>query len=134
MTSATQGAAPSPIHVEIHRVPEYLSLRRNWFPHPPPTQASVSPPLGQRWEEQHSLAGEGVGGDQIKFGNGTRCTGLSAYPPPQIQCMCIKDATLIHNVVRNRGGGPGDQYLVIMYVNRFRTGIQMSAFPMKTAL
>ncbi len=29
----------------IHRVPECLSLRRNWVPPPPPPQASVSLPL-----------------------------------------------------------------------------------------
>jgi hypothetical protein len=38
----------------MHRVPECLSLRRNWVPTPPSPQASVLPP--------HSLAGEGVGG------------------------------------------------------------------------
>jgi hypothetical protein len=32
-----------------------LSLRRNWVPTPPP-------PWTQRWEKQHSLAGEEVGG------------------------------------------------------------------------
>jgi hypothetical protein len=37
-----------------------LSHRRNC---PPPPQASVAPPLDPKgWEEQHSLAGEGVGG------------------------------------------------------------------------
>jgi hypothetical protein len=46
-----------------HRVPDCLSLRRNW---PPPRvqkllpQASVSPPWNQRGEDQQSLAVEGV--------------------------------------------------------------------------
>ncbi len=31
-------------------------------PSPPPSQASVSPPLDPKGEGQHSLAGEGVGG------------------------------------------------------------------------
>jgi hypothetical protein len=83
---------------------------------PPPSPASecVSP---QRWESKTHVCS-------------TQC-----LSPTQIRCMCIKDATLIHNVVRNRGGGGhGDQYLNTTFVNRFRTGIQMSAFPMKTTL
>ncbi len=49
--------------VYIPRVPECLSLRRNWVPPLPPSHASecVAPlgPNGVR--EQHSLGGEGVG-------------------------------------------------------------------------
>ncbi len=42
-------------------VPECLSLRRNWAPPPPPSQASVSPPLNPKRGEQHSLECEVVG-------------------------------------------------------------------------
>ncbi len=44
-------------------LPECLSLRPNGSPPPPLSQASVFPtPLEPEEEEQHSLAGEGVGG------------------------------------------------------------------------
>ncbi len=45
----------------VHRVPECLSLCQNWVPHPLSTSECVSH-LGQRVKEQHSLAGEEVGG------------------------------------------------------------------------
>ncbi len=43
----------------VHKVPECLSLCRNWVPQPPPTKASVSPPWTQRGEH-HSLAGKNL--------------------------------------------------------------------------
>jgi hypothetical protein len=46
----------------LYRVPECLSLRRNWVPPPPLPQASVSPTLVTKKGEQPSLGGEGVGG------------------------------------------------------------------------
>ncbi len=48
----------------IPRVPECLSLRPNWLPPPPLPPASVSPP-GTKGG-QHSLAGEGAGGEPIR--------------------------------------------------------------------
>jgi hypothetical protein len=63
----------------IHcKVPECLSLHRNWVPPPPPPKASVSSLLGPMGE-QHSLAGEGVGGGGDQCGRldrkpGTLCT------------------------------------------------------------
>ncbi len=47
-----------------YRVPECLSLPPNWVPPPPLPQASASPPWNQKGGGgQHSLAGEGAGGD-----------------------------------------------------------------------
>jgi hypothetical protein len=47
----------------IRRVPVCRSPRRNWVPPPPLPQASVLPPWTKGGRgEQHSLAGEGVGG------------------------------------------------------------------------
>ncbi len=43
------------------RVPECLSLRRNWvLPHPLPRKRACLPPWTQRGEEQHSPVEEGV--------------------------------------------------------------------------
>ncbi len=49
----------------LYRVPEFRYSRLNWVPPPPPSQASVSPPLVPKWGEPHSLVGEGVGGTQF---------------------------------------------------------------------
>ncbi len=49
------GRGKGGIDYSIQRVAECLSLRQNWVP-PPPT------PLDPKRGEQHSLAGEGVGG------------------------------------------------------------------------
>jgi hypothetical protein len=64
--------APIPSTVKglysINRVPECLSLRRNWSPHPFPRKrvCLVVYPLGYKGGEQHSLAGERVGGTRIR--------------------------------------------------------------------
>ncbi len=50
------------LYCSIPRVPECLPHRRNWVqPAPSPASEYVSP-LGPKGQEQHSLAGEGVGG------------------------------------------------------------------------
>jgi hypothetical protein len=45
--------------IHICRVPEFMSSRLDWVPHPPPPQVSVSPRSG---DTTHSLEGKGVGG------------------------------------------------------------------------
>jgi hypothetical protein len=44
------------------RVPECLSLRRNWVPHPLTPSERVSPLEPKGGGVTHSLAGDGVGG------------------------------------------------------------------------
>ncbi len=39
----------------IHRVPECLSLHRNWVPHPLPRKRVCLPPWTQRWESNTRL-------------------------------------------------------------------------------
>jgi hypothetical protein len=54
----------------IDRVPECLSLRRNWVP-PPPPPSSVTPPPGPKWEGDTLAYGGGGGGPNSEEGTDT---------------------------------------------------------------
>jgi hypothetical protein len=51
----------------VHKLPNCLSLRRNWVPPPLPPRECVSPPLDPKGEEQHSMrVREGPNSDDYK--------------------------------------------------------------------
>ncbi len=76
------------IIVNIHRVPELLSLRRNWVPPSPPPQASVSQPhLGPRGGQQW-LAGEEMGDPIPTKGQTDTLVLYVYYNPLRFRCSC----------------------------------------------
>jgi hypothetical protein len=69
----------------IHRVTEYLSLRRNWVPHPPPLRVCLPP-----WPKE---GGGGPGGATHTQVSGRRqykylCALCSALTCLCIVCLC----------------------------------------------
>jgi len=90
------------ILVYEHRVPECLSLRRNWIPPPSLTrQASAPPPLDPKGGE-YSLAGEGGGGPN-------RTIGRKDWHSVQF--------TLWYTVLRTRASIVAS-YIILMYASK----------------